>query len=218
MKKKKKINIPVLAGSLIIGFFVVIAILAPCLVPCDPAATSALTYGKPSAEHWLGTNDVGQDIFSELIYGTRISMVIGVFAALVVTCVGTLLALLSAWYGGAVDKLITGLTNLAMAVPGLALTTLLVCYLSPGIFSIVIAISITAWTGDHPGTPGPDSGPEGGALCKNREGHRAEGQCNYGQAPFAEPEGHHPLPGGHGRILGHDDGGIPELFGPGCLW
>ena len=197
MKKKKKINIPVLAGSLIIGFFVVIAILAPCLVPCDPAATSALTYGKPSAEHWLGTNDVGQDIFSELIYGTRISMVIGVFAALVVTCVGTLLALLSAWYGGAVDKLITGLTNLAMAVPGLALTTLLVCYLSPGILSIVIAISITAWTG---------------------EGHRTEGHCNYGQAPFAEPEGHHPLPGGHGRILGHDDGGIPELFGPGCLW
>lgn len=147
MKKRKKVNIPVLVGSLIIGFFVVIAIIAPAIVPYDPSATSALTYGKPSPEHLLGTNDVGQDIFSELIYGTRISMVIGVFAAVVVTCVGTLLALLSAWYGGVADKLITGLTNLAMAVPGLALTTLLVCYLSPGILSIVVAISITAWTG-----------------------------------------------------------------------
>lgn len=147
MKKRKKVNIPVLVGSLIIGFFVVIAIIAPAIVPYDPSATSALTYGKPSPEHLLGTNDVGQDIFSELIYGTRISMVIGIFAAVVVTCVGTLLALLSAWYGGVADKLITGLTNLAMAVPGLALTTLLVCYLTPGILSIVVAISITAWTG-----------------------------------------------------------------------
>lgn len=74
MQKKKKINLPVVMGSIIIIFFVVIALLAPYIAPYDPAATSSLTYAKPSAEHWLGTNDVGQDIFSELLYGTRISM------------------------------------------------------------------------------------------------------------------------------------------------
>lgn len=147
MKPKRKINIPLLLGSLIIGFFVVIAVLAPWITPYDPAATSALTYAKPSADHILGTNDVGQDIFSELIYGTRVSMLIGVFAAAIVTVIGTLLALLSGYYGGIVDKAVTALTNLAMAVPGLALTTLLVCYLKPGKISIIIAISITAWTG-----------------------------------------------------------------------
>lgn len=144
---KRKCNIPVLLGSIIIGIFVLVAVFAPVLSPYDPAVTSTLTYAKPSAEHILGTNDVGQDIFSELIYGTRISMCIGVFAAVIVTVVGTLLALLSAWYGGWIDKAVTALTNLAMAVPGLALTTLLVCYLTPGMASIILAISITAWTG-----------------------------------------------------------------------
>ena len=95
MQKKKKINLPVVMGSIIIIFFVVIALLAPYIAPYDPAATSSLTYAKPSAEHWLGTNDVGQDIFSELLYGTRISMGIGVFAAFVVTILGTVLALFS---------------------------------------------------------------------------------------------------------------------------
>ena len=147
MQKKKKINLPVVMGSIIIIFFVVIALLAPYIAPYDPAATSSLTYAKPSAEHWLGTNDVGQDIFSELLYGTRISMGIGVFAAFVVTILGTVLALFSGWYGGYVDKAVTALTNLAMALPGLALTTLLVCYLEPGMLSIVVAISVTSWTG-----------------------------------------------------------------------
>ena len=79
MKRKKKINVPVLIGSIIIGCFVLVAVFAPWIAPYDPTLTSVTTYAKPSAEHWLGTNDVGQDIFSELIYGTRISMLIGVF-------------------------------------------------------------------------------------------------------------------------------------------
>lgn len=147
MKKKKKVNIPVILGSIIIVFFLLAAIFAPYIAPYDPSSTSSKTYQKPSAEHLLGTNDVGQDIFSELLYGTRISMGIGVFAAVVVTVVGTVLALLSGWYGGIVDRGVTALTNLAMALPGLALTTLLVCYLKPGVLSIVVAISVTSWTG-----------------------------------------------------------------------
>ena len=146
-EKKKKKNIPVIVGSVIIGFFIIVAIFCEQIAPYDPAVTGIGVYQRPSAEHILGTNDLGQDIFSELIYGTRVSMLIGVFAAVLVTVVGTTFALLSAYYGGWVDRAITSLTSLAMAIPGLALTTLLVCYLNPGKTSIILAISITSWTG-----------------------------------------------------------------------
>ena len=147
VSRKKKKNFPVIFGSVIIGIFVVVAVFCEQIAPYDPAVTNIGVYLRPSSEHLLGTNDLGQDIFSELIYGTRVSMLIGVFAAVIVTVVGTTFALLSAYYGGIVDRLIISLTSLAMAVPGLALTTLLVCYLNPGKISIILAISITAWTG-----------------------------------------------------------------------
>lgn len=146
-KKKKKKNIPMIVGCCIVITFLLIGIFAEYLAPYDPTITNINVYAKPSKEHLLGTNDVGQDILSELIYGTRVSMIMGITAAAVSTLVGTAFALLSAYYGGIVDKLITGLASIAMAVPGLALTTLLVCYLKPGKISIIIAIAITAWTG-----------------------------------------------------------------------
>ena len=145
--RKKTYNILVILGWIIILFFVLVAIFAPVIARYNPSATGSAVLMKPSQEHPLGTNDVGQDILSELIYGTRISMFIGVFAALVVTLIGTMLGVLAAYYGGILDKLITALTSLTMALPGLALTTLLVAYLNPGMLSVIISISITSWTG-----------------------------------------------------------------------
>lgn len=133
-------------GIAIVGFFLLVAIFAPLLAPYDPYEMG-VPYLKPSAEHWLGTNDVGQDILSELIYGTRVSLLIGIFTSLVVTVVSTALALAAGYYRGTADKLITALTNVTMGLPSLALTTLLVAYLNPGKASIVISISVTAWTG-----------------------------------------------------------------------
>lgn len=144
--KKMKINIAMLAGIIIVGFFVIVALLADRLAPYDPHALG-IPYLKPSAEHILGTNDVGQDIFSELIYGTRVSLFIGVFTAVIATALAVMFGLIAGYYRGLPDKLITGLTNIALAIPGLALTTLLVAYLKPGKTSLIIAISITAWTG-----------------------------------------------------------------------
>ena len=135
-----------IAGALIVGFFILVALLAPLIAPHDPYKLGA-PYIKPNAEHLLGTNDVGQDIFSELIYGTRVSLIIGVFTSVIVTVVATLLALLSGYFGGITDTVITALTNLTMGLPSLALTVLLVAYLNPGKLSIIIAIAITAWTG-----------------------------------------------------------------------
>lgn len=139
-------NAAMIWGAVIVGAFLLIAIFAPQLAPYDPHQLG-VPYLKPSAEHLLGTNDVGQDILSELVYGTRISLSIGIFTALLVTVLGTLLALLGGYYGGTLDKLVTGLTNVTMALPSLALTMLLIAYMNPGKTSIVIAISVTAWTG-----------------------------------------------------------------------
>ncbi|MDY3918316.1 MAG: ABC transporter permease [Candidatus Limivivens sp.] len=133
-------------GAGIVGFFLAVAVLAPVLAPYDPYQMG-IPYVKPNAEHLLGTNDVGQDIFSELIYGTRVSLFIGIFTSLVVTVTATVLALLSGYYQGKTDKCITALTNIMMGLPSLALTTLLIAYLNPGKLSIVVSISLTAWPG-----------------------------------------------------------------------
>ena len=145
-KKHIRFNAPFIAGGAIIIFFLLIAIFAPVLTGYEPDEMM-MAYLPPSSEHWLGTNDLGQDIFTEMLYGTRVSLYIGIFAAFIVTGVGTVLALASGYFGGKTDKLITAVTNVAMAIPGLPLTVLLVAYLNPGKWSLIIAISITAWTG-----------------------------------------------------------------------
>lgn len=146
MKRKMKPKKALLCGILLVAFFVIIAALAPFIVPYNPNEMG-IPYLKPSREHFLGTNDVGQDIFSELIYGTRVSLMIGVFTAAVVTVFATGVALISGYYGKSVDRCLTAVTNITMALPELALTMLLVAYLNPGKISIIIAISLTAWTG-----------------------------------------------------------------------
>ena len=99
MHKKIRLNAAAKAGRLIILFFLIIAVFAPVIAPYDPKEMIA-SYLPPSKEHILGTNDVGQDIFSEMVYGTRVSLYIGIFAAFIVTGVGTVLALVSGYFGG----------------------------------------------------------------------------------------------------------------------
>ena len=142
----KRLNKPMIAGLVIIAFFVIVALLADVIAPYDPAALGT-AYQPPSAEHWLGTNDLGQDIFSEMVYGTRVSLLLGFFSASIVTVVGVALALIAGYYGGRADRLICAIIDIAMAIPSLPLTMLLIAYLKSGIFSLILAISITAWTG-----------------------------------------------------------------------
>ena len=113
---RKKLNGRVLAGLVILSVVLLVALLAPVLAPHDPYELG-VPYLRPSAEHPLGTNDIGQDILSELIYGTRISLLIGVVSALAVTVVGTALGILSGYLGGWTDQIIMQVTNVAMALP-----------------------------------------------------------------------------------------------------
>ena len=142
---RRKADPRFLLGIFILAFFLIVALLAPVLAPYDPYKMG-VPYLKPSPEHLLGTNDIGQDILSELIYGTRISLLIGIVSALVVTVVGTALGVLSGYLGGGTDRVISQLINVAMALPSLPLTIILVAFLDASIWNIILAICITAWT------------------------------------------------------------------------
>ena len=145
-KKTYEMNAAMKWGTAIVGILSLIALFAPVIAPYDPYAMGEPDL-RPCLQHWLGTNDVGQDILSELIFGTRVSLMIGVFTSAAVTVISSLSALLSGYYRGITDKIITMLINITMSLPSLALTTLLVVYLNPGKLSIIISISLTAWTG-----------------------------------------------------------------------
>jgi len=142
----KKMPYSFKAGLIIVLTAAIIAIFAPFIAPYDPYEMGNI-YEKPCLDHLLGTNDVGQDILSELVYGARVSLFVGFFAAITITGIGVVFALLSGYYGGIIDRLITVLTNIAMSVPGLPLTVLLVAFMKPGKWNLIIAMSITSWTG-----------------------------------------------------------------------
>ena len=142
---RSKMNFKVWLGVAILLCIFIVAIFAPAIAPHDPYELG-VPYQRPSGEHPLGTNDIGQDILSELVYGTRISLLIGIISSLVVTVIGTALGILSGYFGGWVDRVISQIVNVAMAMPSLPLTIILVAFLNAGLSNLIIAICITAWT------------------------------------------------------------------------
>lgn len=143
---RKTYNRPAMAvGGCILLFFIFVAVFAGRLMPYRMDQLSA-AYAKPSSEHLLGTNDIGQDIFSELILGTRVTLFTGILAAFFIICIGTGIGLAAGYFGGWVDRLLSGFTSVFMAVPQLPFTIVLVTFVSPSIWNIVLAICLTSWT------------------------------------------------------------------------
>ncbi len=130
----------------LLAALLVLAVFAPAIAPHDPNALG-VPYQRASRQHLLGTNDLGQDILSEMIFGTRITLVVGVVSALVTVLVGAALGLFAGYYGGAVDKIVLQLTNIVQSLPSLVLSVLLMAFLDANLCSIILAICITAWAG-----------------------------------------------------------------------
>jgi len=137
-----------LGGGFIL-FLIVVAIFAPLLAPFDPleqdlmAATAA-----PGVEpgHWLGTDSLGRDVLSRLIYGTRIALTVAFVAATLACLLGTTLGLLAGYYRGWVDAGVSRLVDIWMAFPPVLLSILLVAVLGAGLTSVIIAIVVIDWT------------------------------------------------------------------------
>jgi peptide/nickel transport system permease protein len=139
------INRKVAAGSAIVGFFIVVGLIGPFFMPYNPNATSHLFIAHPSSSHWLGTTVVGEDIFSQLIYGTRTSVFWGLATGLIVTLLSVLVGLVGGYFGGITDDSLTLVTNVSLVLPALPLAIVLAAYFPRGPLTISMVIIITSW-------------------------------------------------------------------------
>lgn len=137
-------------GFLIYAAMFVIAILAPVIAPHDP--TEVISIGgiwqsnkTPGSEYWLGTTNAGRDIFSQLVYGTRPALYVGFSAAFFTVVIGTLVGLVAGYYGGRVDSILMRITDVAFGIPFTPFVIVLVAFLEPGIWNIVIAMALLFW-------------------------------------------------------------------------
>lgn len=143
--RKLKANKGALVGLCIIAFFTILAIIAPLLPIPDPIATSWSAIRKaPSAAHWLGTDDIGRDILSRMIWGAQASLMAGVFSVVIAVVVGVPFGLVSGYFGGWIDMVISRITEAFLAMPFLITAIALAAFLGPSLSNAMIAIGLSA--------------------------------------------------------------------------
>ena len=143
-----KENKSVFIGSVIITGLVLIAIFAPYIAPHDPVEIDLRNrLCSPNDEHPLGTDDLGRCIFSRIIFGTRISLQIGIIVVGITSAFGVILGMISGYYGGIVDEMIMRLVDILLAFPGIILALTIAGLLGSGLFNVMIALAIVGWTG-----------------------------------------------------------------------
>jgi len=132
------------AGLIVLGLFVLLAIFAPLIAPYDPAAQSWSAVRKaPTALHWFGTDEVGRDVFTRVIYGARASLLAGVISVTIALTVGVPLGLVAGYLGGWIDGLISRMTDAMLSCPFLILAIALAAFLGPSLGNAMIAIGVT---------------------------------------------------------------------------
>jgi peptide/nickel transport system permease protein len=142
-------NLLATAGAAMIVLFVVLALFAPWIAPQDPAHIDlpARLMG-PSSSHWFGTDELGRDILSRVIYGARVSMLVGTCVVATSLTLGLILGSIAGYYGGFLDRFLNIiLMNAFMAFPGILLAIAIVAFIGPGLFNVVLALSIGGWVG-----------------------------------------------------------------------
>jgi peptide/nickel transport system permease protein len=132
-------------GVAVIVLFVALALLAPLIAPYDPLATSwGAIRRPPSAAHWFGTDEIGRDVASRVIFGAQASLLAGVVSVLISLSIGVPLGLLAGYAGGTVDMLISRIIDAVLACPFLILAIALAAFLGPSLTNAMIAIGISA--------------------------------------------------------------------------
>jgi peptide/nickel transport system permease protein len=143
--RKLRANRSALFGFCIVSFFVVIALLAPILPIDDPTATSWSAVRKaPSLAHLMGTDEIGRDIFSRMIWGARASLIAGVISVLLAVALGVPFGLVAGYFGGWIDQVISRMTDALLAMPFLILAVALAAFLGPSLTNAMIAIGLSA--------------------------------------------------------------------------
>jgi len=138
------------AGVVLVVVFVILAVFAPWIAPRDPAAIDLPTrLDTPSSSaHWFGTDELGRDILSRVIYGARISMLVGTCVVLTSLGLGLIIGSIAGYYGGGIDRFVNiVLMNAFLSFPGILLAIAFVAFRGPGIFNLVVALSLGGWVG-----------------------------------------------------------------------
>lgn len=126
---------------------VILAVLAPVIAPYDPNAISVEFSAPPSLTHLLGTDSIGRDMFSRLLYGMRVSLLIGVLSTLLATAVGTVLGLVAGYFGGVADMIIMRITDTVMSFPYILLILVAAVIFAPGMWNIILILGFVDWPG-----------------------------------------------------------------------
>ena len=135
-----------LAGLVVLVLLVLVAVFAPLIAPYDPNLVDLSSFQQPpSAEHWLGTDSAGRDVLSRLIYGTQVSLTVGIAAAISAGVLGLALGLAAGILGGKVDTVIMRIVEVFLSFPSLIVIILLVSILGPSITTIVLVIAVFEW-------------------------------------------------------------------------
>lgn len=140
-------NKMILTGSIIIGILVILAIFAPLFSSYDYKEQNiSQRLQPPSIKHLMGTDEYGRDVFTRMLYGARISMSVGLIAVLISAIIGIILGSVSGYFGGVIDNIIMRFVDIVLTIPTLFLILILVVFLGPSIFNIMLIIGLTSWT------------------------------------------------------------------------
>jgi peptide/nickel transport system permease protein len=137
-----------LSGLVLVAILFLVSLLAPWLAPYDPNFIDIQQILQPpSAAHWMGTDSLGRDVLSRIIYGARISLKVGFVAVGLATLIGVVLGALAGYYGGWVDNLLMRLVDLMLCFPTFFLILAVIAVLEPSIWNIMVIIGLTSWMG-----------------------------------------------------------------------
>jgi peptide/nickel transport system permease protein len=133
-------------GGVVVAILVTLAVLAPALAPWDPnKPDTRRILTAPSAQHWMGTDQLGRDVFSRVLYGARVSLAVGFVSVGIATLIGVLLGAAAGYRGALVDGVIMRLVDLMLVFPRFFLLLAVLAFLKPSIWTIMVVIGLTGW-------------------------------------------------------------------------
>lgn len=141
-------NILLISGAFIVLFFIIIAIFAPLIATFNPALTNLdAVFLPPDSTYFFGTDSLGRDVFSRVVYGARISLFVGFIAVGISVFIGVVLGLISGYYGTFVDSMIMRFTDIMLCFPTFFLILAVIAFVKPSIINVMVVIGVTGWMG-----------------------------------------------------------------------
>ncbi len=141
-------NILLVSGAFIVLFFIIVAIFAPFIAPFNPALTNLNeVFTAPNSTYLFGTDALGRDVFSRVVYGARISLFVGFIAVGISVIIGVVLGMIAGYYGRIVDSIIMRFTDIMLCFPSFFLILAVIAFLKPSIINVIVVIGVTGWMG-----------------------------------------------------------------------